>query len=144
MRAPGSRMLFQRLSLKSDRALISAIAVTAILLLSSCQPLYFPLVPEIHRPAPRIQLGLEFVEVDGRPEVQILVVTVPHEGWLALQWFAPGRGQVASESIWLEPDSVGQQLSVPLPEDIAATPGEWRVLLSQGDVVVRQLSVVLE
>jgi hypothetical protein len=118
--------------------------VVAGLFLAGCQPLYFPLVPEIQRPAPRLQLELQLLAVDGRPELQLLVVDVPHEGWLALQWFAPGKGQVASESIWLEPESAGQQLSVSLPADVAVAVGEWRLLLSQDGVVVRQLSLVLD
>lgn len=113
-----------------------------LLLLGACQPLYFPLVPETSMPQPRLQLEVQLGLTNaGRPEVEILVLSVPEPGWLAIQWFAPDNREAASESSWLEEGTVGQRLNLLLPADVTPVAGTWRALLSQGPVVLRQLSV---
>lgn len=112
-----------------------------MLLLSACQPLYFPLVPETSRPQARVQLEVQLALADGRPELDALVLRVPEPGWVAIQWFAPDNREAASESIWLDEDSVGQRVSLPLPADVTLVSGTWRALLSRGPVVLRQLSI---
>jgi hypothetical protein len=122
---------------------LPAAATLLLILLAACQPLYFPLIPEIREPAARIRLDVELGVAHGRPQLQMTVREVPAAGWLAIQWFSPANREAASESVWLEPDSSGQTLTVQLPADVAVTDGEWRALLSSGDTVLRQLAVTL-
>lgn len=113
-----------------------------LFLLGACQPLYLPPVPEASAPQPRLQVEAQLgLTSSGQPELEVLVLSVPELGWLAVQWFAPNNLEAASESTWLDESSVGQRLSLLLPADVTPVAGTWRALLSRGPVVLRQLSV---
>jgi hypothetical protein len=128
---------------RRKRRALFLLACAGLLLLGACQPLYFPLVPEIRRPEPRLELEPELLVSEGRPQLQLFVREVPFSGWLAIQWFSPANVEVASDSVWLDEGVRGQRLEVSLPRDVAVRSGEWRALLSQAGVVLRQLSVEL-
>ena len=113
------------------------------LLLAACTPLYLPPLIEGSQPEERSRLQLELVLVDGRPVLHAQVLSVVQEGWLALQWYSPFGREVASESIWLDADSVGLSHRRSLPEDVELISGEWRLLLSQHSQVIRQLTVLV-
>lgn len=114
-----------------------------VLLLSAaaCRPLYLPPVPERVEAPERPVLDAGLTVEGGRPVLLLGIGDVPGEGWLAVQWFSPRNREAASESIWLDSDSAGLNLQVPLPADIEAEPGEWRALLSLHSRVLRQLDV---
>jgi hypothetical protein len=107
----------------------------------ACRPLYLPPVPEPLVLPERFELDASARVVEGRPSLTLMPRTVPSEGWLAIQWFAPSNREVASESRWLAPADAGRSLRVVLPADVEVTPGRWRAIVSRGGVVVRQLSV---
>ena len=115
-----------------------------LLLVSACRPLYLPPLLEGAEPEVRSRLELTLNVKDGRPVLALQVLSVAKEGWLAVQWFTPGGREVASESVWLDSDSVGLRFTLPLPSDVEPVPGEWRALLSQHSVVIRQLSVTVD
>lgn len=120
----------------------AALTLAGLLLLSACQPLYLPAVPAgTAAPVRRPLLDVELRLAGGRPVLFLEVISATEEGWLALQWFSPRNTEVASDSVWLAGDAEGLALTVPLPADIDATPGEWRLLLSLHSRVLRQLSV---
>lgn len=112
-------------------------------LLGACSPLYMPPLLESSQPPERPGLKLELVLQDGRPQLEVGVVSVAREGWLAVQWFSPFGREVASDSVWLDADSAGVTHLLPLPADVPLQPGEWRVLLSQHSLVIRQLTVLV-
>lgn len=114
-----------------------------MLCLAACRPLYLPPLIESEMPEERARLGLQLELAAGRPELQLEVLTVVTDGWLAVQWFSPGGQEVASGSIWLEADSVGLTFTVPLPDDVPVTAGEWRALVSQHSQVIRQLTLTV-
>ncbi len=113
-------------------------------LLSACRPLYLPPLLEAQPPEVRSRLELDLGLQADRPLLSVRVLSVAQEGWLAIQWFTPGGREAASESIWLDSDSVGLRFTVPLPADVEASAGEWRALLSQHSVVIRQLTVTVD
>lgn len=110
---------------------------------AACRPLYLPPLIESEQPEPRARLTLELVLEQERPLLLVSVLDVPEEGWLAVQWFAPGSQEVASQSIWLDPDAIGQNFRLPLPEDVQSQAGTWRALVSQHSLVLRQLDVTV-
>lgn len=119
-------------------------ALLVVLLLAACRPLYLPPLLEAEQPEVRSRLELQLSVSDGRPLLELQVLSVAKEGWLAVQWFTPGGREAASESVWLDADSVGLRFSLPLPADVEPVTGEWRALLSQHSVVIRQLSVTVD
>jgi hypothetical protein len=113
------------------------------LLAGGCRPLYLPPVPTPLELPERFELDGSARIEGGRPILTLVPRNVPDEGWLAIQWFGPDNREVASESVWLEPDDEGITVSVALPADVEPVPGRWRAVLSRGGVIVRQLSAVL-
>jgi len=118
-------------------------AAALLLLASACRPLYLPPVPEAAEPPARPVLDVELTVQDGRPLLLLEVVSVPERGYLGLQWFAPDNREAASESIWLDAESEGTGREVPLPADVDAKEGTWRLLLSLHSRVLRQLDVTV-
>lgn len=114
-----------------------------LLLLAACRPLYLPPLIEAQEPEPRSRLELTLELEQNRPVLKVGVVSVLNPGWLAVQWFAPSGVQVASQSIWLDEETVGLRFSMPLPPDVDVRTGEWRALLSQHSMVIRQLNVTV-
>lgn len=123
------------------RLLLSALLFS---LLAACRPLYLPPLLEADQPELRSRLELDLSAASGRPVLNVRVLTVVQEGWLAVQWFTPGGREAASESVWLDADSPGLRFSLVLPDDVNVVPGEWRALLSQHSVVIRQLTVTVD
>jgi hypothetical protein len=71
------------------------------------------------------------------------VAEVPEEGWLAVQWFPPSGGVIASESLWLTPADAGTSRTIRPPDDLELRAGEWRAVVSWYGRVVRQFRVEL-
>ncbi len=121
-----------------------ALLLVAALALPACRPLYVPLVPEAPQgPLPTRLAGGSALTLSaaGRPRLAVEVLDLPGPGWLAVQWFAPGGGEAASESVWLEPPS-GEAEFV-LPPDVEATAGEWRAVVSFEGLLLRQFLLVV-
>ena len=114
-----------------------------LVLLAACTPLYMPPLIDGAEPEPRARLELELLAPDGRPQLHATVLEVAEPGWLAVQWFAPGGREVASQSVWLDEGTVGSGFVLDLPADVEAQPGVWRALLSQHSLVLRQLNVAV-
>jgi hypothetical protein len=123
------------------RLLVLLLGALLLSLPAGCRPLYLPPVPDPLVLPERFELDGSARVVDGRPSLTLVPRTVPGEGWLAIQWFAPDNREVASESRWLAPGDAGRSLRVVLPADVEAGPGRWRAIVSRGGVVVRQLSM---
>lgn len=129
--------------MRGAKAGIAATLLVLVALLAACRPLYLPPLIDAQEPESRSRLALELELAQGRPVLLVEVFSVATPGWLAVQWFAPRGGEVASQSVWLEADSVGLKFRLPLPEDVEVVPGEWRALLSQHSLVVRQLNITV-
>ena len=123
-----------------------AAAVAVLLLVAACTPLYLPPVPGT---LPTIEPTLLLSEVrietaataggEAVPTVTFRLDELPRDGFLAVQWFAPTGGEVASASVWLEEASVGGTVRVPFPSDVPRErTGRWRAVLSWQGRVVRQ------
>jgi hypothetical protein len=124
-----------------------ALLASSVLLLVACTPLYLPPIPgDALVPEPRLRLlgesGLSAAE-GAQLQLTLLVGEVPHPGWLAVQWFGPAGGVVASESLWLEREDAGHTVRLSLPEGIPLRPGEWRAVVSWYGELVRQFRLRL-
>jgi hypothetical protein len=114
---------------------------TFYFLLPSCTFLYLP--PVLPEPSvePRLELsgskGLSYSQ--DKLELSVFLQTVPAEGWLAVQWYAPNNQEAASDSIWIEPRDAGLSQTFALPQ--IPSKGEWRVVVSFGDKLLRQFSL---
>jgi hypothetical protein len=114
------------------------------LLLPSCTFLYLP--PELP-----IQTLPETFDISGSSglryqnnqlELSLLLRTVPQEGWLAVQWYAPDNTQPASDSVWIERRDEGLNQTFTLPQQPSR--GEWRAVVSFGDTLLRQFSYTVQ
>lgn len=110
---------------------------------AGCRPLYLPPVPPV-QPAPspaRLGDGSALRVVGDTLVLHVVLAQIPHEGWLAVQWFAPDDTEAASDSVWVAPSDAGQGRTVRLPSRVRLTPGEWRAVTSLGGSVLRQFRV---
>jgi hypothetical protein len=79
-------------------------------------PLFVPPLPSDRlEPEPAFRLHgdarLERASEDGAGLVLVMrAAEVPAGGWLAVQWFGPSGPARASESVWFEPESVGEEV----------------------------------
>ncbi|MBA2666367.1 MAG: hypothetical protein H0U69_04960 [Trueperaceae bacterium] len=130
-------------------ALARALAAMLLIALASCTPLYFPPLPsDALVPEARLRLAGSSTLVPTAAEDPFLrlrldVAEVPDDGWLAVQWFGPSGGEVASASIWLTRSDAGGTHLLHPPADVAHRAGEWRALVSWYGQVVRQFRTEL-
>lgn len=111
------------------------------LTLGGCTFTYTPPVPRSYDLAPTLRLS-GASDLTRQPEglrLRLVVVEVPEADWLAVQWFDPRNDEVASESVWLEPDTTFSY-DLFLPDNITVVPGQWRAVVSYQGRIVRQLS----
>lgn len=119
--------------------------IVLLVALTACRPLYLPPVPGDGLPEPHpVRLtavsGLT-LGADGRPTLRVDVVDLPAPGWLAVQWFGPKGGEVASDSAWLEPEAASAEFV--LPADVDPASGEWRAVVSFGGRLLRQYLIAV-
>jgi hypothetical protein len=126
--------------------LMMVVTVTA-----GCRPLYLPPLPgDALTVEPAVRLGaesrLELVDEPAGPLLRLTLVVqeVPFDGWLAVQWFGPAGGAIASDSVWLEGGTAGATVRLDAPASLALTPGEWRALASWYGDVVRQFRTEID
>jgi hypothetical protein len=109
--------------------------------LSSCTFLYLP--PELP-----VQTIPEVFDISGSSglryannqlELSVLLRNVPQQGWLAVQWYAPNSRQAASDSVWVERRDEGLTQTFALPQ--RPSRGDWRVVVSFGETLLRQFSL---
>lgn len=111
------------------------------LVMTGCVPLFLPPVPSsLPEIEPKLLVrDVRVVREDGVPVVAFTLRSLPAEGWMAVQWFPPAGGEVASASVWLAPEDVGREIRAGFPRDVdRAQEGRWRVVLSWDGVFVRQ------
>lgn len=124
------------------RLIGSALAALFGFGLVGCQPLYVPLVPEALPPFPD-ELRLREARILRAGERRVVLVVperIPEPGWLAVQWFPPAGGEIASASRWLTSHDIDRTVWIDLPEDVALDRiGRWRAVLSFDGRIVRQL-----
>lgn len=116
-------------------------AALALVLASSCMPLYIPPVPaEVPAPEPIQVLGQSRLELQGDELVAVLEIeNVDEPGWLSFQWYDPTLRQVASDSVWLEAREAPIRQLVGMPRHVGLVPGTWRVVVAFEGRVLRQL-----
>jgi hypothetical protein len=143
--AAGRRRRLGRSGRAKSAALAAALAAVALVALTACTPLYLPPLPgDALVAVSHLRLdGSSRLDQGGGGASAPLVLTldvleVPEDGWLAVQWFAPAGGAVASESVWLTPSDAGSSRSVTTPADVTLRPGEWRAVVSWYGRIVRQ------
>lgn len=114
-------------------------------LLSACTPLYLTPVPERPQPTPRLDLKYSegLIQTQNTLQLRLNLASIPAEGWLAVQWFAPNNQEVASDSYWLTLEEQGLVKTLYLPDDITLTSGDWRAVLSFDGQVARQFSITI-
>lgn len=127
-------------------AISRMLAGLALLALSSCAFTYIPLIPEARTLPPSLDLrGSAGLIQDGDSlALHLALREVPAADWLAVQWYDPNNRIVASESIWVDPSSVGATRVLFLPAEVAWQPGLWRAVVSFQGRVVRQFSLAVE
>lgn len=113
--------------------------------LSACVPLYLPPVPSRDRRVQKVELNIGSsagLQLRGdRLELSLSFISVPEEGWLAVQWFSPLNRQVASDALWISREDVGSSRTVLLPQDVTLEPGRWRAVTSFENTLLRQFDV---
>ncbi len=111
------------------------------LFLSSCTFLYLPPILPEQTVEPTVDIsgssGLTYQE--QKLELSVFLHTVPAEGWLNVQWFSPNNNEAASDSIWIEKRDAGLSQTFALPQ--VPSKGDWRVVVSFGDRLLRQFSL---
>lgn len=134
-------------------AVRAGVAALGIAALTACVPLFVPPVPiDVVTPAPAWRVAgtaeLRAVrDAEGRVawlRLRLRFDEVPAPAWVAVQWFGPAGGERASGSRWVEPSDVGRPLTWDTPADLELSPGAWRAVVSVGDLLLRQLDVVVE
>ena len=120
--------------------------ILALLLLGACTYTYIPPVPESRTREEVFDLSSPSgLTTEGeRLRLDVSVDEVPEADWLAVQWYAPNNDQVASESVWVEPQAEGTVRTVLSPERVALRPGTWRAVLTFRGRIVRQFATVIE
>jgi hypothetical protein len=115
--------------------------VLFLFLLSSCTFLYLPPILPEQTVEPVLDLsgssGLRYAA--EKLELSVFLQTVPKEGWLAVQWFAPNNKEASSDALWIERRDAGLSQSFVLPQ--VPSKGEWRVVVSFGETLLRQFSL---
>jgi hypothetical protein len=116
-----------------------------VMLLAGCTFSYLPPIPEGQAMPTRLELrsadGL--IQADGRLALEVTLVNLSREGWLAVQWFSPQNREVASEAQWVSATPPHRHRFV-LPEEVALTPGRWRAVVSFEGELLRQFSLEVE
>jgi hypothetical protein len=116
-----------------------------VMLLAGCTFSYLPPIPDGQPMPTRLELrsadGL--VQADGRLALEVTLVNLSREGWLAVQWFSPRGREVASDAQWVGAAPPHRYRFV-LPDEVALTPGRWRAVVSFEGEVLRQFSVDME
>lgn len=121
---------------------VALLAWLSLIALCACTPLYLPPVPaELPPLEPRTRIADARIDrTGGSPTVVFRPREVSEEGWLAVQWFGPAGGAVASASVWLDASSVDRAVRVRFPGDVARDrAGRWRAVLSMDGRVLRQV-----
>lgn len=117
--------------------------VFLVLPLGGCAFNYIPLIPEAHIPEAPLELrspeGL--VHEDDTLRLGVQLLNQQQEGWLAVQWFAPGNREAASDSLWVRPSDADRVHYLYLPGDVTLRPGQWRAVVSFNGRLLRQFSV---
>jgi hypothetical protein len=126
------------------------VALVGVLALAACTPLYVPPVPAATLAVPpswRVAGDAELRVLGGATatglRLRLRFDEVPAPAWVAVQWFGPAGGERASASTWVGPDDVGRWLAWDLPADVALEPGPWRVVVSVGERLLRQLDAAV-
>jgi hypothetical protein len=113
-------------------------------LLPSCTFLYLPPVLPEQDVEPVLDLsgssGLTYE--NQKLELSVFLRTVPQQGWLNVQWFAPNNQEVASDSIWVENRDEGLSQRFTLPQ--IPSKGDWRVVVSFGNKLLRQFTLEIK
>lgn len=127
------------------RAVLRAGLLAAALLGTGCAPLYFPLIPDtVEAPEPVIVTGESVLELqDDRLIATVHLEGASEAGWLAFQWYGPTLGQVASDSVWIEPEMEPSRLVIGAPESVTMREGRWRLVISFGGIALRQLDLLV-
>jgi hypothetical protein len=111
------------------------------LFLPSCTFLYIPPILPEQTVEPVLDLsgssGLSYAA--ETLELSVFLQTVPKQGWLAVQWFAPNNKQVSSDALWIERRDAGLSQSFVLAQ--VPSKGEWRVVVSFEKTLLRQFSL---
>ena len=123
-----------------------AAPILALLLLSACTYTYIPPIPEARTREKVFDLSSPtgLTQEGERLRLDFAVGEVPEADWLAVQWFAPNNDQVASDSIWIEPEYERGTGTLFTPERVTLRPGTWRAVLSFQGRIVRQFATVIE
>ncbi len=128
-----------------NRRIVKILALLSLITLSACTFTYLPPIPQVQTRTPQLEFAAESgLKFETELSLQLSLRTIPESGWLAVQWFSPRNKELASDSIWLEPEDAGSTREIFLPADIALTPGRWRALVSFKGQIVRQFSLGLK
>ena len=127
-------------------AYLFGLLVVTVVVMSSCKFLYVSPVPPTVVAPKRLQISSSshIRLYQGRPALEIVVEELSQPGWLILQWFGPDNREVASESFWITSNDEGVRRLYLLPPNSTFLAGEWRVIASFANRVVRQITGSLE
>lgn len=122
-----------------------ATLVAGAALLAGCMPLYVPPIPEtVEASEPVTVSGESTLESrDGTLVATIHLAGATERGWLVLQWYAPSLREVASDSVWVERGSIEERVVIAAPDSLHIGEGRWRLVVSFGGVVLRQLETTV-
>lgn len=123
---------------------VYALLFTFSCILPSCTFLYLPPILPEQTTNPTLDIsdskGLSYQ--NQKLELSVFLNTVPSAGWLNVQWFAPSNQQAASDTLWIEPRDAGLSRTFVLPQ--IPSKGDWRVVVSFGNRLLRQFSLEIK
>lgn len=119
------------------------ICLIALLALTGCSYTYLPPVPASaisERPTRLVLSSASQLSFDNqRLEMQLIVLQLPQEGWLELQFFDPFGTEIGSASKYLKQDDIGKVRYL-YPASKVQENGTYRAIASFKGVIVRQFS----
>lgn len=122
---------------------IVPLCLLVLLVLTSCSYTYLPPVPAsaISERPTRLVLSsasrLSFA--NQRLELQIIVLELPQEGWLELQFFDPFATEIGSASYYMKQEDIGKVRYL-YPANKVQENGTYRAIASFKGVILRQFS----
>lgn len=116
---------------------------------TACTYSYIPPIPASNIPDRATRLILSSASQlsfdNQRLELQVIVLELPQEGWLELQFFDPFGTEIGSASEYLRDDAIGELRYLYPPVKVQES-GTYRAVASFQGTIVRQFSteVVLD
>lgn len=121
-------------------------SVALLVVVAGCTPLFLPPVPGntlVPTPVWRVNSDSALAWNGAQLELRIRFSEIPQATWVAVQWFGATNGERASASYWVEPTDLERTFQWLLPDDVRASAGAWRAIVSVDSLLLRQFNATV-